>query len=232
MTPLLFEKSIWTESVFSEIMQQSFSCFLRIAYYEKNFKCNHVLQVSISCDYASMHNKSISEYNIIRFYAEFQMKFFSEIIRFLERRRYVMTRKTDKASASPEQHNGGLIIQASTSKRTYPVSGASVTVTKKTPAGVIELYKELTDISGMTPPMSLPGIPEAQTLSPSADYQDLADKYSYDIVVTHPKYVTMMYYQVPVYEGVISVQGVDFIPKAASGAPDVPIKINERQNVL
>lgn len=130
---------------------------------------------------------------------------------------------------SKKQHIGWLIVQASAARQLYPVSGATVTVTQQTPTGSITLHTELTDISGLTSPMALGGIPESHTLTPTSDFEPIGNMYIYDVTVSHPYYVTMMYYNLPIYEGIKSVQSVNLFPKAVSPSPDAPIMVNEQQ---
>jgi len=135
--------------------------------------------------------------------------------------------------ANPNQSGlGTLQVTAATARRTYPVANANVTVSVHgtTPPSV--LYNVQTDSSGMTPALRLPGVPVALSLVPNTDFSSIADRYSYDIAITHPSFITMLYTNVVIYESITSVQNADMIPKATSPNPDRPIRFDEKTNVL
>lgn len=136
--------------------------------------------------------------------------------------------KQPTPSMDEKECNGSLQVQTYTAKRSYPVPLAEVTISKDTPEGEIILFKGNTNASGKIPSIPLAGIKAIDALSPSIDFQNIVSKNSYKITVTHPDFLTMVYYNVPVYEGILSLQHVDMIPKSVSTDPSKPIKINEQ----
>ena len=149
-------------------------------------------------------------------------------------RGYGRAEDTPALTEQPEQGRGyGLLrVQAFTARRALPVRGAAVTVVKNT-AGVPEvLYSAVTDSAGMTPVMVLAGIPQSAAMSPNDGFADIAKQYSYDIFVMHPDFVPMHFINVPVFEGVTSVQNADMIPGNPGAEPERMITVNERTNNL
>jgi len=139
---------------------------------------------------------------------------------------------TSQTNQSSETHNGTLKVQAFTARRTYPVPGAEVTISKETPEGEEIFFKGQTDISGQVPSISLPGVKAIDSFNPKIDFQDTVSTYSYNITVTHPDFLTMIYYNVPVYEGIMSIQSADMIPKSVSTDPNAPIVFNQQQSKI
>lgn len=137
---------------------------------------------------------------------------------------------SNQPSSFKKENTGALIVQTFTSKRAFPVSQAEVVISQNTPDGEKVIYKGQTDISGKLFTIPLPCINTADTLNPKIGFQDNVKNYSYKITVTHPDFLTMIFYNIPVFEGTISIQSVDLVPKSLSTDPDKPIEIHHKQS--
>ncbi len=131
-------------------------------------------------------------------------------------------------SINETEHNGSLEVQTYTAKRTYPVPHAEVTISRETSEGEVLLFRGETDASGKIPPIVLPGVKAIDTLSPRIDFKNIVSNNSYKITVSHPHFSTMIYYNVPVYEGILSIQSVDMVPKSVAADPSKPIEFKEQ----
>ena len=115
---------------------------------------------------------------------------------------------------------GYLIVRASTALGAIPVPDATVTVrngsddTSSKRGGI--LYVLNTDKDGKTPRVALAAPPRSVGLSPSA-----APAYAtYNIDVQADGFYRLYFHQVPVYEGITSLQPAFLVPVAENGSPD------------
>lgn len=113
-----------------------------------------------------------------------------------------------------QENLGTLKVQAYTARRTRPVEGATVVISRSTPEGQQEIVTLTTDNSGITETISLPGVPASLTEVPGLDLSHYFNEYSYDIEVTHPDYVSVLFKNVPIFGGIHSIQSIDLVPKA------------------
>lgn len=104
---------------------------------------------------------------------------------------------------------GFLKVQTTIANGTFPISDVTVEVSKTFPTGRYVINTQMTDISGLTQPISLPAPPALISLTPGIK-EPFA---SYDITLTHPKYTTVRIHNVPIYENQTTLQPVDLIPK-------------------
>ena len=107
---------------------------------------------------------------------------------------------------------GTLRVQASAADRSFPVSNAEVVVTKNFSGTPHVFYRVWTDISGVATGMTLPAPDRALTSYPSA----LAPYATYDVSVTHPKYVTVILRSCAIFDGIETIQFCEMIPKVTS----------------
>lgn len=107
---------------------------------------------------------------------------------------------------NPKQ--GELKIQAYTARQAMPVSGVLIEISKKF-NGVKKLFYSLkTDQSGIIDGIFLPAPDKKISQTPS----NLKTFASYDIQATHPGYTEKNYLNVPIFDGVKSIQPIDLIP--------------------
>lgn len=136
---------------------------------------------------------------------------------------------SNQSNSFNQEHNGTLAVQTYTAKRAYPVPRAEVTIFQNTPEGEKEIFRGQTDISGKLFSIPLPGVKAVDTLNPKIVFQDMIKAYSYTITVTHPDYVTTIFYNAPVFEGILSIQSTDLVPKVLAKDPTQPTKIHQKR---
>lgn len=120
-----------------------------------------------------------------------------------------------------ENPDSGVIkTQVFTARRTYPVENAQVNLYKVFPDGAYLIDSQFTDRSGQVKPVTVPALERSLPETPG----DPAPYVSYRITVSHPDFMDAVIEQVPVFEGVTSLQAVDLIPAAAApvNSPDEP----------
>lgn len=135
----------------------------------------------------------------------------------------------NKNSKNEENENldgsGRLKIQAFAADGVYPVVAANVKVYKK---GFSYPYFEgYTDSSGIIESIVLPA-----PLGIATDLPPEIEPFSkYDIIITHPKFVTKKYLDVPIFNNINSIQTVQLIPKSSYNTQD-DITESENENLL
>lgn len=120
-----------------------------------------------------------------------------------------------------ENPDSGVIkTQVFTARRTYPVENAQVNLYKVFPDGAYLIDSQFTDRSGQVKLVTVPALERSLSETPG----DPAPYVSYRITVSHPDFMDAVIEQVPVFEGVTSLQAVDLIPAAAApvNSPDEP----------
>ncbi len=108
---------------------------------------------------------------------------------------------------------GTMIFRITTAREALPVEGAKCVITKKFGGTGSEIVAEIdtlfTDRSGQTPPRTLPAPPK----SLSQQYDNLIQPFSlYDATVSRDGYVDVVLTDIPVFDGVQSVQRVSMLP--------------------
>ena len=104
---------------------------------------------------------------------------------------------------------GSIIFRVTTAREALPVANAKCVVTKKFGGLVYEIETLYTNQSGNTVPLTLPAPPK----SLSQQYDNLVQPFAlYDAVVTREGYVDVVLTDIPVFDGIQSVQGVSMLP--------------------
>jgi hypothetical protein len=119
---------------------------------------------------------------------------------------------------SQKQSYGRLLVSVTTALGALPVEGAQVLIFSKAEGGENRsvLYSLRTDASGQTPRVLLKTVSETLSESPGA-----ASPYTtYAVSVRKNGYYYAEENEVPIFEGVTSVQPMDLIPVAEYGSPD------------
>ncbi len=124
-----------------------------------------------------------------------------------------------------EDGTGGLQVNATTLSRLYPVKNALVTVFTGEPQNMTVIETAITDESGKSGVFNLKTPPQAD--SQQAENGGVPPYASYNISVRSDGYVEQIAMNVPVFSGVISVQGVDLLPITAAGNNTRPQIIQE-----
>ena len=113
--------------------------------------------------------------------------------------------------------SGTIKTQVFTARGAYPVEQAQVDLYKVFPEGDYLISRQYTDRSGQVNPVTVPVYQRSLSESPG----DSTPYVSYRVAVTHPGFADVVIEQVPVFEGVTSLQSVNLIPMAATpSAPD------------
>lgn len=103
---------------------------------------------------------------------------------------------------------GKLRVQTYASTQVFPIQNAKVSVEKEFDDGKHVFAEEYTDIDGVAENISLPTKSKELSLTP-----DSPIPYStYTIKVTHPQFEAITFYNVPIFEGIESLQPVAMLP--------------------
>lgn len=129
---------------------------------------------------------------------------------------------------------GFLTANVKTANGALPLENASVTVYSSPPpsenneSGFDEtdvIYTLKSDKNGKTQRVALKAKPLGLSQSPSEPFPYL----SYNILVTKDGYYDSTYLNVPIFEGVTSIQDVYLIPLSEFSSPTDPIPNSQRQ---
>lgn len=116
-----------------------------------------------------------------------------------------------------EMRNGSqgmLRVQVFAADRSFPISGARVTVDVPFLTGGREIFSGVTDADGIADNIVLP----APDRSLSLDENNTAEPFAlYNIRVTHPNYAAGEYENIAVFDSVKSIQPVRLVPLTESG---------------
>jgi len=123
---------------------------------------------------------------------------------------------------------GLLKVQTTTANGLVPVSDARVIIEKNIGSDSFVIGVFLTDINGQTAMVQLPAPDKSLSLMPSA-----ASPYSfYTIKIMHPNYQDVINFNVPIFEGITSVQPVGMIPRLYFDSSLSPDKVYEPEPEL
>lgn len=126
---------------------------------------------------------------------------------------------------SENSSRGTLRVQVFGGNQFYPVPGARVVVSLALSNGAeVEQFDGITDINGIVDNISLPAPPASLSQSPDNSGQRPFSYYT--VEVSHPRYATSRFLNVPVFSDVKSVQNVQLIPLVNSGnQPDTNVQL-------
>lgn len=127
-----------------------------------------------------------------------------------------------------EDGTGGLQVNVTTLRRLYPVKNALVTVFTGYSDNMTVIETDITDESGKSGVFNLKAPPAAE--SQQAENGGAIPYANYNISVRSDGYVEQIAMNVPVFSGVISVQGINLMPIAAAGGHTNPQIIEEGNN--
>ncbi len=130
-----------------------------------------------------------------------------------------------------EDGTGGIQVNVTTLGRLYPVKDALVTVFTGDPSNMTTIETDVTDESGKSGVFNLRTPPRAD--SQQAESGGINPYANYNISVKSDGYVEQIAMNVPVFSGVISVQGIDLLPISAAGKNTAPqiIEQGEKYNL-
>ena len=128
--------------------------------------------------------------------------------------------------ADNEEGSGRLKIQTFAADGVYPVVAANVKVFKKGEA--VPCFEGYTDASGIIDNIILPAPIEIDTDLPP----ETEPYYEYDIEITHPKFISKKYKNVPVFDNINSIQTARLIPLDAGVDEDSEVIESENENLM
>lgn len=124
---------------------------------------------------------------------------------------------------------GALEFMVFTASEALPVAGAAITVTTRIDGESHEMFKAVTNQSGETEPQTLPA--PSKELSQHSD--NAVQPFSlYDATVTRDGFTRVLLRDIPIFDGVRSIQRVAMIPDNPDNPdnPDKSEEITEVQN--
>lgn len=127
-----------------------------------------------------------------------------------------------------EDGTGGIQVNVTTLRRLYPVPNALVTVFTGNPDNMTIVETGTTNQSGQSGVFNLKTPLKAD--SQQAQDSDSLPFSKYNISVKSDGYIEQIAMNVPVFSGVVSVQGIDLLPVTAAGSNTSPQIINEGSN--
>lgn len=105
-----------------------------------------------------------------------------------------------------------------TARGALPVPNANVVVSKRIGGEPYILYTLTTDMSGQTPIISLPAPPKELSIAPDSKITPYA---TYNAEVTAAGFNDVLISNMPVFEGVLSVQRIALVPDVGQQLPEV-----------
>ncbi len=123
----------------------------------------------------------------------------------------------DEFTESADKNSGILSVAVTHSKGSFPIENARVEIFSADDSPIVTLY---TDMSGKTGPIALKTVSKQSTETPESEGRK-ADLYH--ILVTADSYVTTRVENIPIYEGVTTVQQIDMtlLSASAGGATQI-----------
>ena len=120
---------------------------------------------------------------------------------------------------------GLLRVETFASTGLYPVSNSRVVVYKNIDGQNYYIYDLFTDASGILNNLELPAPDKSLSLSP--DDNGVIPYATYNVYVEHPNFTPMNFENVPVFDGVVSIQSVEMIPTVNGGTQPNPVRVVE-----
>ena len=111
---------------------------------------------------------------------------------------------------------GTLIFQVAGGQGAFPVAGATVTITKPLDERLGISVTVTTDESGKTPPLSLPAPSRELSQSPNNGIVFA----TYQAEISAPNHVTTKIRDLPVFDGITTIQPVNLSPDFGQNTPE------------
>lgn len=136
----------------------------------------------------------------------------------------------EQAYLSQYPQTGYIKTSVVTARGAIPLKNAQVTIFKTIDGMTKVIAHGLTDESGEFANVALPA--PSKSLSGSPTQGQSRPYATYDIVVTYPDYIPVKSYNVPVFEGIVSIQTFNMIPQSLAQSPDQIEEIFESEPTL
>jgi len=125
---------------------------------------------------------------------------------------------------SDNPKSGSLRVQAFVAGRAFPVSNVKVKVTKEIGGQPYTVAERMTDASGIAGNIILPAPESNLSETPVTTQIPYA---TYDILIEQPRYVSLLYKDVPIFDSIESIQPVEMRPRIEGMSNDM-IVIDEK----
>lgn len=113
---------------------------------------------------------------------------------------------------------GTITFRVYTAREALPIKGAKCTLSKRIAGSTHEITEMLTDESGQTPPQTLPAPSKELSQHVENNVQPFA---LYDATVRKDGYADVILKDIPVFDGVQSIQRVAMVPDADDGESEI-----------
>ncbi len=114
---------------------------------------------------------------------------------------------------------GGLVVNVTTLRGLYPVEGALVTVFTGTRDNMEIVEIDTTDQSGKSKTFALSAPPRAESQQESDNKTPYS---SYNVSVRSDGFIEQIVMNVPIFSGVVSMQGIDLVKNTVAGKNTEP----------
>lgn len=149
-------------------------------------------------------------------------EYIQEMRNFAKQSGYSLNKAITTAVASPVPATpatvGELIILVTHSRGTFPVTNATITVFDRDNN---KIKSVVTDASGRTERIILPALPKQLSETPNDTNADIAK--FYNVQIDAENFVSALIRNVPIFEGVTSLQSFDMLYRGAANNQDVQI---------
>lgn len=108
---------------------------------------------------------------------------------------------------------GYLLVAVRTAEGAIPIEGALVTVRNENEGEGDAIASFITDNSGLTPRIYLPTVPREQSTTPGYDVPYA----TYSVDVSRQGYHSNLYTNIPIFDGITSIQSANLIPLPENG---------------
>ncbi|MBQ7380899.1 MAG: hypothetical protein IJW69_02325 [Clostridia bacterium] len=112
---------------------------------------------------------------------------------------------------------GYLVVRVSTGTGAFPLSGATVIVRGSEPDFSAVIARLTSGEDGLTPKIALLAPPRSLSSSPTETGKPYA---SYNVEVYLDGYHSLSAQNIPIFDGITSIQPADMIPVSKNGTPD------------
>lgn len=121
---------------------------------------------------------------------------------------------------------GTMSVETYASDRVFGIVNARIMVFIPLESGNVLIFDGLTDIDGTSRRIELPAPSKQTSLSPNAKGLPYA---GYTVLVEHPDYVRAVFFNVPVFEGIESIQPVQMLARASGTDEPNPIIVTNEE---
>lgn len=126
--------------------------------------------------------------------------------------------------------SGTIKVKTFSSYGLYPISNVHVVIYKEFEDENYYIYDRYTDGSGIIKDLTLPA--PSKSYSQTPENSGVRPYAEYNIYVEHPNFVNLLYENVPVFDGIISIQGVEMVPELNNTQSNPELVLEKEPNSL